>query len=244
MGGNSGSRLYEQKVRVAKFFHSVTILVTIPEIFIWILLSTSFISACWLYAILEPTNAIKLLDDLKNNLCMVGALCIVHGIIQISMPMLAYKSRRLSGISIFLLVTIMILFIVASIMLIYGGVMVIEKLPYLESKCREAHRMYSISPDKANALLFEAKGVYSSGALRYVQIGLWVCFVGYIVAMWGLIDLRGAKNICVGFLLISFGHLLLLALIPIFSMVSVLGYVFWLIGAGRMESDVIKKYGG
>jgi len=152
--------------------------------------------------------------------------------------------RKWSGIDRFLLTLIILIFIVASFLLIYGGMAIMEKLPEFEEKCMTAYRMRTRDLDGAEKLFKGAREEFSAGALRYASWGFFVCFVGYIMAIWGLADFAGAKNICIGFLFISIGHLLLLMLLTmLFGVISpIIGYILWLKGIGSIKKNIIKKY--
>ena len=237
------SEFYEEQIRVAKTQHTIVMIATTLSIFVWFFLAINFMFGCWLYVTLNPSNVMTILNRLKSYFYVAGILFIIHGIIQTATPAVIYLTRRWSGISSFLLLVITLLFIVALILCIYGGIMIIKKLPELEAGCREAFDVYSVDPDRAKSLLREVKGNYSRGALKYVQIGLWIYFVGYVMAMWGIVDFRGARNVCIGFLLIGIGHLLLLMLVPVFNMIPIIGYILWFLGSGDIEKTVIEKYG-
>jgi len=236
--------IYDRHIRTARILYTTTVITVTFTIFVWLVVCGCYLDAFVLYVDLSLKEVPTVMPKLKEALYMYAEVCILYGLLQLIVPYSMYLMRKWSGISRFLLTLIILMFVVASVLLIYGGLAIMERLPEFEEKCMTAYEMSKRDPVGAEKFFKEARDEFSAGALRYTVWGFFVLFVGYIMAMWGLADFAGAKNICIGFLFISIGHLFLLLLLTIlFGMLSsIIGYIQWLKGIGRVKNNVIKKY--
>ena len=185
----------------------------------------------------------NMLDQVEFSLLVLSISCISYGATLLLIPVIVLMKRKWSRLGDLGFIVIAISYIVASCMLIYGGIMLRGYLDTFHNQCLVAWNAYGEDPEEGIELIFEAIDGLKNNVLIYIRLGLIICFYAHMIAIWGVvIGEESGKKISIGFLLLGIGHLFLAHPVPIVSWVSILGYLYWLYGVWKFkESFSIKR---
>ncbi len=173
----------------------------------------------------------QMIDQIEFSLNILSILCVSYGATLLLIPVIVFFKRKWSMLGDLGFMVIVLSFVLASYMLIHGGMMLGKYLDTFHSQSAVAWHTYVEDPEKGIDLLLDAIDDLKNAVLIYIRLGLFFCFYAYIFAIWGVIvGEESGRKISIGFLLLGFGHLSLACPLPIVSWITILGYLYWIYG--------------